>query len=285
MRGVTAETVVEQRSQFQFNKSSHIPELTVLQAAMSDFRYDRHAHEEHAFGVTLSGRQDFFSGGHFHRSPPGHIIHFHAGDVHDGESGGADPLNYVMVYIHPDRLDPLLAEAAGQAHSGSLRLRETLLADAPLRQVILQLAELVNAGGGSQLDQEHALYQLAARVAQRLGRYQANAVSPRVDTLLLRARDYIHAHLDDDLALEDISEAVHLSKYHFLRLFRRQFGITPHQYVLNCRINAARNDLEAGQAANEVAFRYGFADLSHLNRRFKRIYGMTPRQYQASVCA
>ncbi|HBS18417.1 MAG TPA: AraC family transcriptional regulator, partial [Halomonas sp.] len=52
-------------SQFEFFKSDHVPSLTVLKAAIGDFSYDRHAHEEYALGVTLAGRQDFFSGGQF----------------------------------------------------------------------------------------------------------------------------------------------------------------------------------------------------------------------------
>ena len=56
-------------SRFQFIKSQHVPTLTVLHAAIEGFSYDRHAHEEYAFGATLAGRQDFFSGGQFHRSP------------------------------------------------------------------------------------------------------------------------------------------------------------------------------------------------------------------------
>lgn len=74
-----------------------------------------------------------------------------------------------------------------------------------------------------------------------------------------------------------------MSKYHFLRLFRQQFGMTPHQYVLNCSVNAARSALDQGSPLTEIALRFGFADLSHFNRRFKRIYGMTPFQYQRDI--
>lgn len=48
-------------SQFEFFKSDHVPSLTVLKAAIGDFSYDRHAHEEYALGVTLAGRQDFLA--------------------------------------------------------------------------------------------------------------------------------------------------------------------------------------------------------------------------------
>ncbi|PXY00243.1 AraC family transcriptional regulator [Halomonas sp. LBP4] len=275
--------MAKQSSRFDYFKSRHIPELTVLQAALSDFSYDRHAHAEYAFGVTLAGRQDFFSGGQFHRSPPGNVIQFNPEQVHDGHPGGDSTLGYVMVYVPPARLEALFADAAGCERAGRFRGSETLLADPELRQAILELAHLMTQQLGSRIDQEHALHRMATRLVQRAGKFQPGGTVSRPDALLLRAKEYILAHLEADLSLDDISQAAHLSKYHFLRLFRQQFGITPHQYVLSCRVNAARSALEAGVVPNDVAFRYGFADLSHFNRRFKRIYGMTPYQYQRSV--
>ena len=120
----------------------------------------------------------------------------------------------------------------------------------------------------------------AARIAQHCGDYEPNDVSRRADRLILQARDYIQDHLLDELSLEQISEQANLSKYHFLRLFRQQFGITPHQYLMNCRINAARKSLEQGRSLDDVVYDYGFSDLSHFNRRFKPIYGTTPKRYQ-----
>ncbi|MDR5860909.1 AraC family transcriptional regulator [Halomonas eurihalina] len=272
-----------QRSQFRFTRSRHVPGLTMLRAAMSDFSYDRHAHEEYAFGVTLAGRQDFFSGGEYHRSRPGTIIEFNPDEVHDGQAGGNDTLDYVMLYADPAQLAPLFASAAGRESASQFRAAETLIHDGALRGEILDLARRIDTDTGSRIDQEYALYRIAARLVQRTGNLDEDVSTGRTDKLLERAKTFIHAHAEHDISLEEISQAAHLSKYHFLRLFRRQFGITPHQYVLNCRINAARSALDAGHELNDVVGRYGFADLSHFNRRFKRIYGMTPRQYQRNV--
>ncbi len=105
----------------------------------------------------------------------------------------------------------------------------------------------------------------------------------RQETLLVRAKDFILDNLNKDLSIDDIAGAASMSKSHFIRRFRSQFGITPHQYVLNCRINSARKVLELGTPASEVAQAFGFADGSHFNRRFKRVYGMTPKQYQLQI--
>ncbi|UYF98874.1 AraC family transcriptional regulator [Halomonas sp. GD1P12] len=270
-------------SRFEFIKSQHVPSLTVLHAAMEDFSYDRHAHEEYAFGVTLAGRQDFFSGGQFHKSPPGNVILFNPEEVHDGQPGGEDTLDYLMLYVHPEQVAPLYAEVLGHESKTAFHSPNTLIQDARLRGDILELARLITQGRGSCIDQESALYRMVERTVQLGGTSTPLPRLTRPEALLVRAKAYIHAHLERDMSLDEISQAAHLSKYHFLRLFRQRYGITPHQYVINCRINAARTALAAGADTTEVALRFGFADASHFNRRFKRIYGMTPSQYRRDI--
>jgi len=271
--------MMKQDNQFQYIKSQHLDQVTVLQAEMNDFSYGKHAHEEFSFGVTLSGRQDFFASGAFHHSNPGNIIIFNPGEVHDGHSGVDDTLQYRMLYVHPDQLEPVLS-SAGIKHSRDFQIADTLLDDAQLRQHILKMALLIENKSEGKLQQECELYRMAERIAQLYGQHSPGRKKRKVDRLLLQARDYMDGNIHTDISLDDISQQANLSKYHFLRMFRQQFGITPHQYILNCRINRAREALESGASLDDVVFALGFSDLSHFNRRFKPIYGMTPRQYQ-----
>lgn len=73
-------------NRFQFAKSAVLDEVMLLEASMSDFSYGTHAHEEFSFGVTLSGRQDFFALGEHHKSYAGNVIVFNPEDAHDGHS-------------------------------------------------------------------------------------------------------------------------------------------------------------------------------------------------------
>ncbi|MCT7656368.1 AraC family transcriptional regulator [Oceanimonas sp. NS1] len=273
---------MQQDNQFQYRKSKHLDQVMLLSALMHDFAYGKHAHEEYSLGITLAGRQDFFSNGMFHYSTPGNVIVFNPDVAHDGHSGTDDVLQYKMLYIHPEQLAPALA-AAGVRRPHDFRIEDTLLKDGVLRAELLRLCTLIECDEAEPLVQESLLYSLAARIAQLHSDYSPNQTQQRVDSLLLRARDYIHAHVFDALSLEQISQQAALSKYHFLRLFRQQFGMTPYQYVLNCRLNRAREALAAGVQLDDVVHSFGFADLSHLNRRFKPVFGMTPRQYQQIV--
>ncbi|HEY9615994.1 MAG TPA: AraC family transcriptional regulator, partial [Microcoleaceae cyanobacterium] len=91
--------------------------------------------------------------------------------------------------------------------------------------------------------------------------------------------EYINNHLHQDLKLDHIAAIAQLSPYHFLRLFKRSIGITPHQYILQCRLNQAKYLLQhSSLSITEIAIRTGFCDQSHLTRYCKRIIGMTPKQ-------
>jgi len=84
-----------------------------------------------------------------------------------------------------------------------------------------------------------------------------------------------------DVSLNDIAEAVHLSPFHVARLFKQALGVSPHQYLIQVRVNSARSLLSAGSGERslaEVASAVGFADQSHLTRHFKRLLGVTPKQ-------
>ena len=92
--------------------------------------------------------------------------------------------------------------------------------------------------------------------------------------------DYIYAYLDRDLRLKDLSNVVQMSPNYFAQLFKQTTGITPHQYVIRCRIERAKELMRQGKLPlAEIATQVGFVDQSHLNRHFKRLVGVTPKTY------
>lgn len=103
------------------------------------------------------------------------------------------------------------------------------------------------------------------------------------DALPMIVRDYIHDNIQEDITIDDLSHVANISKFHLIRIFRRQLGLTPHKYSINHRINPVRNALKGGLSATHVAHEFGFFDTSHLNRHFKQAYGVTPAQYQTQI--
>lgn len=94
-------------------------------------------------------------------------------------------------------------------------------------------------------------------------------------------QDYIKTHLERDLKLTELSSLIQISPYHFLRLFKKSLGITPHQYILQQRIERAKYLLKSSTLdISEIAFKVGFCDSSHLARCFKSSLGKTPSQWR-----
>lgn len=100
-------------------------------------------------------------------------------------------------------------------------------------------------------------------------------------SLFRRVADYIEANLTEDISLKDIASVCGLNEYYFLRAFRRTIGLTPHQYVINKRIERARELLkDKNLSITAIAYSLGFSTPSHFADTFRRLIGLTPREYR-----
>lgn len=95
-----------------------------------------------------------------------------------------------------------------------------------------------------------------------------------------RIADFIRSHLAADLSIEAMAEQTGISSFHFARLFKQSFGMTPHRYVQAQRLSGAVTALqkEPRKAIADVAIQYGFASQSHMTDLMRRKLGTTPRQ-------
>jgi AraC family transcriptional regulator len=110
---------------------------------------------------------------------------------------------------------------------------------------------------------------------------RTKGLSPR------RARqvaDYIEANLEQALTLEELAREMHLSGYHLLRQFKLCFDVAPHRYVINRRLERAKELLAKGDLPiKEIAMRVGFSDQPHMTRVFRRFLKTTPSAYRTVV--
>jgi AraC-like DNA-binding protein len=97
---------------------------------------------------------------------------------------------------------------------------------------------------------------------------------------LVRARDFIHAELERGPTLAELARTAGLSRAHLARQFAATFGVPPHQYVVQLRIDRAKRALAAGQRVTDVCFGLGFASLGSFSTSFHRRTGMSPRAWQ-----
>jgi AraC family transcriptional regulator len=99
---------------------------------------------------------------------------------------------------------------------------------------------------------------------------------------LNRVVEFIHANLERNIHLEELAQAAGMSAYHFAKLFKSSTGSSPHKYVLQCRLERAKQLLrDSLLSLSEVSLLCGFADQSHLTNVFRRFVGVAPSRYRA----
>jgi AraC-like DNA-binding protein len=86
--------------------------------------------------------------------------------------------------------------------------------------------------------------------------------------------------LHPPLKLDDICQAAGLSPSYLIRSFQAQYGMTPHAYLVNRRVQYSRARLRRGDGIAEVALDAGFADQAHMQRAFRQHVAATPGQYR-----
>src|SRR6185312_17007761 len=93
---------------------------------------------------------------------------------------------------------------------------------------------------------------------------------------IVRAKLYIDEHYIEDIDMDGIAGEACLSKFHFLRLFKQIYGLTPHKYVTSLRINRAKELLRNGIAISDTCYSLGFESLSSFTKLFKRYSDVNP---------
>lgn len=97
---------------------------------------------------------------------------------------------------------------------------------------------------------------------------------------VIAIRSYIDSNFQDDLNLDLLSREQFISKYHMVRLFKRYYGLTPRQYLIDKRIERAKNLLLKGSTVTEACYGVGFESLGSFSSLFKKKTGNSPTSFQ-----
>jgi AraC family transcriptional regulator len=192
---------------------------------------------------------------------------------------------FVAVSINPAVVRRIAHELVSDP--GRIEWRAALPLDDPLlASVTLALLDEAKGGYPAGVGYGDALtHALAAHLLRRFAvnppplARQPGAGLARAQ--LRRALEFLQANLAADISLDDLAREAGLSRFHFARMFKRSTGVSPHQYLLQCRVERARELLLAGnRTIAEIAAETGFYDQSHLVSQFKRAFGVTPRAFR-----
>jgi AraC family transcriptional regulator len=190
------------------------------------------------------------------------------------------PLTFVRLDIEPDFLQRVAIES-NLTNLARLELTSKFRQqDNRLFQIGQWLQEEVQNGNpGGKLYADSLANVLAVHLLRNYAVFPATTPERSVNkSQIATVISYMRENLDREIGLDELALVSHISPSYLVRLFKQATGVAPHQYLIQLRVNRAKELLVQGKLSiSEVALQTGFTDQSHLHRHFKRLTGLTPK--------
>ncbi|NMB55826.1 MAG: AraC family transcriptional regulator [Leptolinea sp.] len=243
--------------------------------------FHRHNHDSYSIGLVKKGTTRFHLVQHSETViavNPGDVVLINPHEVHACNPEEGSVFAYYMLYLGQEYFRCLVEDITGYPGE-NFRFPLPVLRKDTIRRCVNRLC-LSMMHGGSRLEIETALHETTAVILLCCGGMHTQPLESRHSADIQNGYVYLQEHLAENISLQELAALSNLSPFHFLRLFRRRYGLPPHTCQLQMRLNHARQLLAEGESIAATAAAVGFADQSHFTRAFRRSVGTTPLQYQ-----
>ncbi len=250
--------------------------LALFKASYTTYSYKPHFHETYTVIVIIEGTGDYSHEKNKFVTSKGSFLILNPFEVHTGRSVGEVPLNYRSMYI-PKEIFYKINQKFNEDHLPVFnnKIIENNRVASMILDVHYQLYHTKDV-----LASEYILCDLLKKIMDvgsvKVEFQNGNYFQPLAAR---RLKEFIHEHYQENISLEHLSHASGLSPDHVVKVFRKKYGLPPHQYLLNLRIEKAKDLLADRMPVTDVAYQTGFFDQSHFIRNFKKIIGVTPKKY------
>lgn len=206
------------------------------------------------------------------------LLFFSPGARHTVEWKGGEGVA-TQFHFRPDFLQGIAASARISQGLLEQRSRQEVTLDEPLEALCRLLMREVETGCRLGADYFEALSRgLALGLIHRLACPRA----ARHDSRIEHAMRLMEQRFRQKVSIEEVALAAGLSRHQFFRAFRAAIGVSPHAFLVQCRLRHARRLLAVGAghlSLADVAAEAGFSDQTQLNRHFRRVFGQTPGRW------
>ena len=240
-----------------------------------------HYHEFCKLLLLVSGTGGYSVGGQRYALQPGDIVLVGSRAVHRPEFAPDKPYERIIVYIDPEFLrqrstaDCNLSEIFRGEYTHVLRSGSW----PALFSLASELEQILSGEAyGRVILSEGALLRLLVEIGRgqaSSGSQSPGSIAP-TDKRVVQLMDYIRTHAAEDLSIDALAEQCYMSKYHMMRLFREETGLSIYGFLTQQRLALARALISSGMRATEAAFQSGFSTYSSFTRAYGKHFGATP---------
>ena len=245
---------------------------------------DFHFHEFDKLVLLLGGRVDYALESRVYTLRPWDILLVRHHTIHKALIDKSVPYERVILYLDRKFFDRLAPDAQlfGCFDRADERGQYLLVPDEAQRAQLTRVLEGVESslhdeGFGAQAMCDAYLVQLLVLLGRlSFGSEAARSPEAAHDEKIDRVLSYINENLAAPLDVERLAALVHVSRYHFMRLFKAQTGSSVHAYVRQRRLMHAAHLIREGMSAARAAEESGFSDYSAFHRAFVALFGVSP---------
>lgn len=241
-------------------------------------KFPNHFHDYYVFGFIEKGKRHLVCQNKAYLINAGDVILFNPRDAHTCEQVDGRTLDYRALNIPEETMRNAVWEITG--NEALPRFTKTVLEQSEFAFALRDLHLMIQEEESDDLKKEELFLFL---IEQLLHEYTDAAQEEScliLDSEINMVCSYLELQFASPITLDQLSDMTRVSKYHLLRAFTKQKGITPYGYLETIRIGTAKKLLAQGIPLLEVALQTGFSDQSHFSNFFKRMIGLTPKQYQ-----
>ncbi|QRY80948.1 AraC family transcriptional regulator [Pseudomonas sp. PDNC002] len=253
-----------------------LPGFEVASATLGGHSFERHSHDEFVISANLRGEESVWLDGRTFDAGPGSFTAYNPGQIQGGGVAEGQPWQFVSLYIAPEQLATMLGLQRLEFERPTERLPALACAMADGVERVLGDDLFVRQRG------EECLTLLLADIAHAMGARLPREMAESGGRIA-QLQEWLAADLARQPSLDEMAKYLGLSRFHLLRSFQKQVGLSPRQWSMQLRTRRAQALLRGGLQATEVAHALGFADQSHLNRHFRAAYAVAPGSFQRAV--
>lgn len=253
-----------------------------LNADFRDLQFSPHVHEELVIAITSGGAGKSITRSGSDITTPQQFLVYNPHEPHEGGAIKGPGWRYRAFYIDNRAMDVLSTALSFEKTAPSYFSRNCIV-DPQLADFMLQ-AHATFEISKDRLERQILLLDTINTLCRRHGEPRLKMRPTGCEDKPLKiALDYMQANFSANISISDLATVVRLSEFHFIRVFRKHYGLSPHTFLTQIRLKAVRRMLQSGTTSTDAAAAAGFFDQSHLVRHFKRVYGITPNQFVAAV--
>lgn len=245
--------------------------------------YALHSHIHWSLGAITGGQSTFVCRDDLYHVHEGTLVLMNPEAAHACNPIDNQAWAYLMLYVDTDWISCLRHELGLLNEPRWQDIATAVVTDRALYDGYCAMAGCLLDAGRELLDKQTEVVEYLSALMLALSNQPVRPVMPVPDNLKQLAA-HMDNHCAGDLSLDDLCAYSGFSPGHLIRAFKQHFGMTPHAYLINRRIQYSQKELKAGRPLADVALSAGFADQAHFQRTFKRLVAATPTQYRrASV--